>query len=83
MHPFWIATHDPHGPDDQWYVYLKDRERAGGVPQVGHGVLFYETENLGPSGSKGRKALVCGAGDWRGATEGAPKGRLAVRDSLL
>jgi hypothetical protein len=78
MHPFWIATHDPHGPDDEWHVYLKSRDRSGGVPERGHKVLFYETENVGPDGRKGRKAIVCAGevtgrlqerippkGDWR------------------
>lgn len=61
MHPFWIATHDPHGPDDRWDIYLKADTRAGGLPNVGHKVLFYETENVGPDGRKGRKALVVAA----------------------
>jgi hypothetical protein len=61
MHPFWIATHDPHDPDDRWQIYLKEQKRAGGLPSLGHKVLFYETENVSSGGLKGRKALVCAA----------------------
>lgn len=59
MNPFWIATHDPHGADDSWNVYLTRPQRSSGLPTTGHKVLFYETGKVGPDGQKGRQALVC------------------------
>lgn len=61
MHECWITTHDPHGSDDEWFIYVQRATRVGGLPKPGDRVLFYETGNKGPDGQVGRKALVCAA----------------------
>ena len=60
-HHHWITTHYPHGPNDHWWVYLKSKNRKGGIPERGHKILFYETAVDDSDGKKGRKALVYAA----------------------